>query len=169
MRRVHLPAALFLAASTLAGAAEARQIRETVARVEFDLPDTWQLITACNSGWTCVMGPGNEFNLRMNGTEYHPSDLKGDETFLIEKVVKAHLSNPKINQHAYKTTWDNFEGSELSGTGMSEGKEWRFTVYVMLDKKDAKRGVALLALGSEGGWSRNFAVAIGAVRKMRTY
>jgi hypothetical protein len=163
--RALLSAFVFLATMLAGPMADAKEIREPSANVAFELPDNWTT-AACTKPWTCVAAPGGGWNIRMTGTEHRPSDLGADENFLLG-IVRSHMSDIKADAHAEKVAWDNFAGSRVTGVGKYEGAPWRFEVYMMLDKKDANRGVAILVLGSYDGWAHHATQGMTQLRHLR--
>jgi hypothetical protein len=168
VNRSALHAGFLLAAITLATvpAHAGPEIREPTARVAIDLPNGWIPI-ACSHA--CASAPDKHFNVRLIGTTHRASELQADEEWLLKNVVTAHLSNYRVDKRAQRVDWDSFGGSELSGTGRYENADWRFTAYALIDRKDHNRAVAMLVLGADSSWPRDFPGLLTSLKKMRAY
>jgi hypothetical protein len=168
VNRSSLHAGFFLAAITLATvpAHAGPEIREPTARVAIDLPNGWIPI-ACSHA--CAAAPDKHFNVRLIGTTHVAKELEADEDWLLKNVVAAHMSNYKVDKRAQRVEWDSFGGSELSGTGRYMDADWRFTAYSLIDRKDKTRAVAMLVLGADSQWPRDFPALLVSLKKMRPY
>jgi hypothetical protein len=163
--------ALALAASLsmAAGPAFALEIREPRAHLAFSLPDGWNVDQ--EGRYTRAAPQDGSFHIRVVGIDRGWAQDREAEDQLSAALAE-HVDTLTIDSHAkHIDDWHGFEGVEIRGHGMRkfDHHEAKFFAVILRDRRDPKKGVVALGIGTREGFDRHSPGIYEAIHSMHTW
>jgi hypothetical protein len=143
----------------------AAEMKEPGAHVVFDMLDGFSL--QMSNGWAAATDSAEDFAVRMRGTDHGFTDIVADEKYALDFVTE--IKNAKIAKHGTMVNFDNFGAMVLSGSAQFDNRDTLFSIYLAIDKKNAKRGVVILVTSNDAGYRKYMDRTVAALRKLHSY